>query len=190
MNMLKTIKYVLLAAVAIASLSACNKKDEVSVEEVYAEWKKVNDEWLAEQVKRTDSEGKPYYTQLVPRWNPEVFVLIRYLSDRKATEGHLSPLYTSTIDTRYRLESYDGTPMDSSTNIMTYGKGIFRSQLTNVVEGWAIACMDMRVGDSAEVIVPYQVGYGTSTTTSIAPYTNLKFNIRLVDIVDYEVNPE
>ena len=72
----------------------------------------------------------------------------------------------------------------------TNGPGIFRTQLTSVIPGWVIAMEDMRVGDTAEVLVPYQQGYGTSTTSGILPYSALKFNVRLVDIVDYEKNPK
>ena len=57
-----------------------------------------------------------------------------------------------------------------------------RSQLSNLIDGWAAAVCNMNVGDTAEVIVPYALGYGTTSSGSVPAYSNLKFNIRLVDI--------
>jgi FKBP-type peptidyl-prolyl cis-trans isomerase len=48
---------------------------------------------------------------------------------------------------------------------------------------------NMRCGDSVEVIIPYGLAYGSTGSTSIYPYSNLKFNIRLVDIPLYELKP-
>ncbi|MDE7125880.1 MAG: FKBP-type peptidyl-prolyl cis-trans isomerase [Muribaculaceae bacterium] len=47
----------------------------------------------------------------------------------------------------------------------------------------------MRVGDTAEVLIPYSMAYGMSGSGSIPPYSNLRFNVRLVDIVNYETRP-
>jgi FKBP-type peptidyl-prolyl cis-trans isomerase FklB len=47
----------------------------------------------------------------------------------------------------------------------------------------------MHVGDSVEVVIPYQLGYGTTITGSIPPYSMLKFNMRLVDIPYYQARP-
>lgn len=168
--------------------TACSDDDSDSVAVAYADWHEKNEAWIKEQQTRTNPDGSPYYTTLVPAWNNQAYVLIHYYNDRTLTQGNLSPLYTSTVDTRYHLSYYEGTPVDSSTNISTYGPGIFRTQLSAVVEGWSIALMDMRCGDTAEVIVPYAQAYGVSTTTGILPYSNLKFQIRLVDIPYYEVN--
>ena len=44
----------------------------------------------------------------------------------------------------------------------------------------------MHVGDTAEIIVPYNVAYGVSYTGTILPYSSLRFNLRLDDIYKYE----
>jgi FKBP-type peptidyl-prolyl cis-trans isomerase FklB len=49
--------------------------------------------------------------------------------------------------------------------------------------------MDMRCGDTAEVVVPYGLAYGSQDRGTIKPYSNLQFNIRLVDIPNYETIP-
>ncbi|MCM1224027.1 MAG: FKBP-type peptidyl-prolyl cis-trans isomerase [Lachnospiraceae bacterium] len=176
-----------LAALSIG-ISSCT--DSTDVWEQYQEWRTINDDFYNEQLARTNPDGTKYYSLLQPAWYPQSGVLIHYFNDRAETEGNLSPMYTSTVDTRYHLAYCEGTPIDSSTNITTYGPGIFRTQLSAVIPGWVIAMEDMRVGDTAEVLIPYQQGYGTNTASGILPYSALKFNIRLVDIVDYEKNPK
>ena len=144
---------------------------------------------MAEMQAKKNADGTPYYTTVVPEWNPGTYVLIHYLTDRAETEGNLSPIYTSTVDTRYTLYLYDGTPADSSDLLTSNGPGVYRTKLNAVVQGWAIALPEMRCGDSAEVIVPYSAGYGSSSIGDIKPYSALHFHIRLVDIPYYEKPP-
>ena len=77
--------------------------------EEYAQWRESNEAWLKEQQALKNPDGTPYYKVIVPDWNPGSFVLIHYFNDRSETEGNLSPLYTSTIDTRYTLYLYNDT---------------------------------------------------------------------------------
>ena len=45
----------------------------------------------------------------------------------------------------------------------------------------------MHVGDSCKIIIPYNLGYGsTSRGTVIKAYSMLEFDIKLVDIYRYE----
>jgi FKBP-type peptidyl-prolyl cis-trans isomerase len=87
---------------------------------------------------------------------------------------------------RYNLYDCEGDTIDSSDSNTTYGAGISRLKLSSTIEGWAIAREDMRCGDTVEVVVPYASAYGSTATSSIYPYSNLRFNIRLVDIPFYE----
>ena len=57
------------------------------------------------------------------------------------------------------------------------------------MSGWAIGIPQMHCGDTVELIVPYGVGYGAQNTGTIKPYSNLRFNIRLVDIPYLEAPP-
>lgn len=183
--MKKLLGVILLAG---AALGACNKGEESNWDK-YREWRELNNNWVAELQTRTNPDGTPYYKVIVPDWNPGSFILIHYFNDRKETEGNLSPLYTSTTDTRYKLHIHGDVPVDSSDLITKYGPGIYRSQVNANVKGWAVAMMDMRCGDTAEVVVPYGVGYGAQERGSMPPYTTLRFNVRLVDIPFYEASP-
>ncbi len=185
---MKKTSFIPLALLAVAS-AACNGDDMKSTWEEYTEWRESNNAWLAEQEARTNADGTPYFTRVVPKWNPNAYVLIHYFNDRSETEGNLSPLYTSTIDTRYFLHLYDGTPCDSSVLSTDPAPGVYRVQLKSTVQGWGIALSDMRCGDTAEVVLPYGVAYGAQNLGTIPPYSNLRFNIRLVDIPYYEAPP-
>ena len=98
-------------------------------------------------------------------------------------------MYTSTVDVKYIGHLYDGTAFDSSY-INTYpADSIYRTTLSSVIEGWTIALTNMHVGDSCEVLIPYQHAYGSSEHGDIKPYSALQFNIKLVYIPGYEIQP-
>lgn len=173
------------------TFAGCNEDDNNGANTInLRQWRDINNQWLAEMQSRKGDDGQPYYKTIIPRWDAGSFVLVHYFNERSNNPDLLKPLYTSTIDVRYRLELYNGTPVDSSTNVTTWGPGIYRAQLSSLIPGWAAAVCDMNVGDTAEVIVPYQMGYGTSSTGSIPGYSNLKLGIRLVDIAAYELPSE
>lgn len=187
---MKKILWLLAGLIAIPFLPACNSDDDEVNLSSYTAWKQQNEKWLAEMQGRKNADGTPYYQTIVPAWNPGAYVLMHYFNDRAQTEGNLSPLYTSTVDVRYIGYNCNDEPFDSSTVDESYGtRGIRRFVVNNLIQGWAIALMDMRVGDSAEIIVPYEIAYGTSNTGTIRPYSNLRFNLRLADIYRYEANP-
>ena len=68
----------------------------------------------------------------------------------------------------------------------SYGDSLYRTDLSKVISGWGIVLQEMHVGDSVEVLIPYQSAYGAIGYGSVPPYSNLKFNIKLVDIPYWE----
>lgn len=181
-------KLLAIAGAAFILAAACTTSEE-STWQQYTEWRDANNAWLTQLQNKKDADGNPYYRTIIPAWNPGSFVLIHYFNDRAETAGNLSPLYTSTVDTRYEVHLYDGTGVDSSTLQTAYGPGIYRAQLNRLVPGWGVALSEMHCGDTAEVIVPYALAYGNNSMGSVKPYSNLRFNIRLVDIYRYETSP-
>ncbi len=179
--------YLLLIALGAALAVSCSKDDNNTLWSAYAEWRKTNTTWLMEKQAMKNPDGSPYYEILVPDWDPSAYVLIHYFNDRTLTEGNLSPLSTSTIDARYIGYLCNDVAFDSSSTQTYYGPGIFRTELNRTISGWIIAFETMRVGDTAEIVIPYEQAYGTSTSSAtIPPFSNLRFNVRLVDIAGYE----
>lgn len=184
---MKKLPFLFILAIT-AIIMSCGSNDDSTWED-YAQWRESNISWFNEQKTRTNEDGSKYYNALIPDWDTSQCVLIHYFNDRKLTEGNLSPLYTSTIDVKYKGCLYNDEPFDSSyTLTASYGDSIYRTQCNNVIQGWVVALQDMRVGDSCEVIIPYNLAYGSQGTGGIIkPYSMLKFNIKLVDIPFYEI---
>lgn len=170
---------------------ACSSDDDVNTWEEYATWRETNTAWLNEQMALLNEDGTPYYTKVVPEWNTNSFVLIHWFNDRSETEGNLSPLSTSTIDVRYQLHLYNETAVDSSNNLTAYGaKGIYRCKLNEMIPGWVAALAQMRCGDTAQIIVPYELGYNNQGSGAVLPFSTLRFNVRLEDIPYYELEQQ
>lgn len=186
---MKKLLYILLGLLAMSAVfAACSDDDDDT--KALNEWIKTNNEWLVSQQSKKNADGTPYYQVVVPKWNPSSFVLMHYFNKRSTDPNALKPLYTSTVDVRYKLSLCNDVVCDSSSTLTPNGPGIYRAQLTNLIDGWAAAVCDMNVGDTAEVIIPYNLGYGASSQGSIPAFSNLRFNIRLADIVLYEISPE
>lgn len=177
------------AALALATASCGDDDDTIDLND-YQDWRKQNDEWVISQQARLNEDGTPYYEVYVPSWNPGIFVLMHFFNDRSETAGNLTPIYTSVIDVIYDGYTCEDELFDSSSEVNLYGrKGVQRFACNRTIQGWAAATENMHVGDTAEIIVPYQAAYGSSQNGAILPYSSLRFNMRLLDINKYEANP-
>ncbi len=169
---------VILAVVAVTMLDSCLGK---SVEDEYKDWRESNDAWYQRQVQ----SGQ--YTLYTASWDPSAQVLMLWHNDTMLTRNNLKPMITSTVDMKYHLSLYDGTPVDSSYYLTTPADSIFRTQVNQTVEGWMMALTRMHVGDSCTVIIPYQQGYGSTKKSDVlVPYSVLVFDMKLVDIPKYK----
>ena len=171
---------VIMVVVALTLLDSCLGKN---VYDEYKDWRQNNDEWYQQQA----ASGQ--YTVVTAPWDPSAQVLMRWHNDTMLTRGNLKPLISSTVDVKYHLNLYDGTPVDSSYRMTSPADSIYRTVPSNNVEGWMIALTRMHVGDSCTVIVPYQQGYGSYKQSEVLlPYSMLVFDMKLVDIYKYKAN--
>lgn len=172
----------LLASLGAVFTTSC---DDDNVWSDYKEWRIANEEFFDEQ-RFMMEDGENVYQTVTPSWNPSAQILMRYLNDRSKTEGNLTPLLTSTVDVKYIGRLYNGVAFDSS---YTNTDSIFTTTPGSVIQGWTIALMNMRVGDSARIVIPYKLAYGSSGSGAILPYSTLVFDVKVVDIPYYEVRP-
>lgn len=186
--MKKAIIYMLMGA-ATLGFASCSNDDNSDVWDEYADYREANDAFMAEQAELTDADGNKVYTKVVPAWNENAYVLMRWFNDTTKTEGNLRPLYTSTVDVKYYGRTYEDEPFDSSYLSLTPADSVVRFRLNSVISGWAIAMERMHVGDTVEVLVPYAQGYGSSSQGKIKPFSALRFNIKLVDIAGEYIRP-
>ena len=176
----------LLCMLAGGIFTSCLKDDDNKD----SSWSKANRAWLEDQMNLKDSEGKSYYTSIVAPWDNEAKVLMHWFNDTNKTKGNLKPLYTSTVDVKYYGRYYNGEPLDSSYTRTSPADSVFRTRLNGgIITGWAIALTRMHIGDSVRVVIPYNVGYGTSAYGNVKAYSNLEFDLKLVGIPYYEAKP-
>lgn len=174
-----------LALMGSLALTSCLGDDEGD-----SDYRKANDAWYNSQAQLLDASGKNYYMLVTAEWDPSAQVLIHWFNDQSATAANLTPLYTSTVDVKYKGVLYNGTPFDSSYARTTPADSIFRTKLaTSVIAGWTIALTHMHIGDSCRVVVPYAQAYGSTKYTGIPAYSALQFDVKLVGIPYYEAKP-
>ena len=175
-NIFRTV--LLLAAGIVTVLTGCN--DDEATDD-YKAWREKNENWLIEQLLLTESDGSPYYNKVTMPSDPQNYVFMHNIGT--VHEENLKPLYTSTTKVNYTLKLVNDSVMDKGTG--------FVSQLNSsgLIDGWGLSVMQLHVGDSAQFIVPYASGYGSTGYGTIPPFSNLVFDVKLVDITAYEVRP-
>lgn len=189
--MKKFVKYLAAGMVIFPLVSACsddkNKEDDAGTTwDKYAEYRETNLTWIAQQEGKLNEDGSKYYERLQAPWNPNSYILIHWFNDRAETAGNLRPLLTSSIRARYVGRNYLGQIFDADS---TSENGTY-FLVNQVVEGWQLALQNMNVGDTVEIVLPYNQAYGSSTPNSlIPPYSSLQFTMRLHDIPTLEVRP-
>lgn len=83
------------------------------------------------------------------------------------------------VTVRYTGKLMNGEVFDSSIN---QPNNEVRFPLSNVIKGWQLALPHMSVGETAELVIPYDLAYGEYGTGPIPPFSNLRFTITLVRI--------
>ena len=183
---MKKLPILLFIAVAVFLGVSCGMDDE-NYWEQYADWRNANNAWLEQKKTETDATGEAYYTKVVPTWDTQAYVLMRFFNDTELTKNNLSPHSTSTVDVKYVGRMYNKVAFDSSFLRTAPADSVYRAYLPDMIKGWKIALQNMHIGDTCEVVIPYDYGYGSAGSGSILPYSHLVFGIKLVGIPGYEI---
>ena len=85
-----------------------------------------------------------------------------------------------TVTVHYTGKLFDGTVFDSSVERgepidFVLGEG-------RVIKGWEEGIALMKKGEKATLIIPSDLAYGSRRTGRIPPYSNLVFDIEIIDI--------
>ncbi|MCD7973932.1 MAG: FKBP-type peptidyl-prolyl cis-trans isomerase [Candidatus Azobacteroides sp.] len=181
MNKNKYIFFLLMLGLPLVFLS-CSSDDEDEV----AVWKAENEAFFDNLETRSDlhkikagsNNGSVYYKVLA-----------------SGDPDQASPVYTSTVDVRYRgvtLSGFNrntdeiivGEEFDTSDKKLTeegYLPATFK--LSNLIEGWWVALQEMVPGDKWQLYIPWQLGYGSSGSgTKIPGYSTLIFEVELLKV--------
>ena len=182
---MKKIVYFIFTCIVASSMVSCLKSDDPYKE--YAEWLAANELWYAAQDDLTEGSGNKFYTKVTATYDNEAKILMHWFNDRSKTAANISPKYTSTVDIKYIGRLYNDVAFDSSFLSTSPADSIYRTTMGgSIIDGWNIALMQMHIGDSCRVVIPYGLAYGPASIGDILPFSNLVFDIKLVDIPAYE----
>ena len=160
--------YLLLIPLFSISFQSCSED-----EDSYAEWKQENEVFI-DKIK-----NNPEYRQDSIPQGPGII----YYNDREGVEGGtgLYPIYTSKVKVRYKGSLIDGSVFDDSS------ERTVELSVNGVVSGFAVALQKMQVNEKRKIYIPWQLGYGSSGTSTgkIKPYSALIFEVELCEISEY-----
>ena len=178
------VSYLLLLSLLLLSYTSCSEDNSVTDE--YANWQERNDamteQWAASGMKKIR-----VYTQddtSVGKNSDYIYVQVL-----EAGDGEESPLFTDTARVAYRgrmipTTSYvDGYVFDESYlgDFSWHTAGMSTFYCGGMVPGFTTALMNMHKGDHWRVYVPYPFGYNASSSGSVLAYSNLIFDIAMLD---------
>lgn len=191
---------------ALFSLAACSE-DEGEVEE-FAEWQTTNEAYWntlyastlqritagnekVDTIRQWSMQNQTSYSGANISYSPENYIIVEKQINGTGTElaqysdsvdvyyqGRLIP--STTYTSGYIFDSSTGWNDNYNTAIMTPTT----LKISSVVDGFATALLNMHEGDRWTVYIPYQLGYGTSSSSSssIPAYSTLIFDLTLVKI--------
>ena len=133
-----------------------------ALEAKYADYKKQNEEFLAQN---KNKEG--------------VKVTPSGLQYKVVVEGKGEiPTDTCRVKVHYKGTMIDGTQFDSSYD----RKEPTTFRANQVIKGWTEALTMMPVGSKWELYIPQELGYGAREAGSIKPFSTLIFEVELLSI--------
>lgn len=201
---LKDLLPLLAMVLGVLAFTSCSESNGDTVDE-FADWQNKNETYWSDlytatqsRIAQGDSTWRiiPYWavdglepTQGTVEYGPMQHIIVHVLETGAGTEtpaytdsvrvhyeGHLIPSETYTAGYRFDA-SYTGSysPVTSNPTIL---------KISGVVDGMATALLKMRAGDHWMVYMPFTLGYGKKeqSGSSIPAYSNLVFDLRMVDI--------
>lgn len=200
----KNILMILPALLTLCLPLSCSEQDEVGE---FDDWQQRNAQYLDSiaAVARANADGSwtvyPAFTMsdsLGPDADNNYYVYVQKIENGSGT---LNPQFNDSVRIHYsgRLipsdsypqgynfgKSYNGPSLNEATDVPT-----LLAVNANVV-GMATAIMHMVVGDRWRVIVPYYLGYGSSSSSSysIPAYSTLIFEVKLARIYRYQIDTD
>ena len=184
---MKELKYILIALMMLPltlAVSSCSEENEA--DEEFANWQERNDDMQTRWANNTSFlKFKTFTMDPNTPGGKSDYIYVEVLESGDASFP--TPSYTDTCRVAYRgrlipSKSYpDGYVFDQSFI------GAFKWELASVsqgaswMDGFATALMNMHIGDYWRVHIPYQLMYGSASSTSYPSYSNMVFEIALYD---------
>ncbi len=110
---------------------------------------------------------------------PGVKTLFNGVMYREITKGKgEKPALKSMISVYYSGKLINGKVFDATQQ----GRPA-TFKLSDLIVGWKTALKEMPVGSRWEIVIPFNLGYGTKAAGSIKPYSALIFDVQLLAII-------
>lgn len=187
-----TIFFYLATFAFLLTFTACSETDDETSE--FEDWQNKNETYfnnIYSQAETAIQNGSTDW-KIFTNWsfNEDIatdaddHIVVKVL---QAGTGSGCPMYSDSVMVHYRGrlipsktysdgyvfdESYEGT-FNENTALPS------KFVTSGLVDGFATALQNMHIGDNWEVYIPYQLGYGTTTNSSIPAYSTLIFDIQL-----------
>jgi len=204
-----TLEFLMLLIVALVSLTACSESEDEEEEFAnWQEKNETYFTNIYNTAKANIAAGDTSW-KIIRKWSLNESTATNnydHIVVHVLTEGTGSgcPLFTDTVKISYagRLipsktytdgyvfdKTYYGSYSDATTSQLTLGvngtdtyktsSGTTSKTTASTIDGMTMALMEMHIGDRWEVYIPYQLGYGTSASSSIPAYSTLIFDMTL-----------
>lgn len=195
---MKTLSYILFLFSSLFILGSCSENDEVGE---YDNWKERNQQYI-DSIANLASIGADGWSKMlsftlmdsVENINPNNNHYI-YIQKIEEGAGTTYPMYNDSVRVHYlgRLipsSSYaQGYIFGKSYSTYTFNEATDVPAIMAVkdnIVGFATATMHMVEGDRWRIVIPYYLGYGTSSSASIPGYSALIFDVKLARVYRYK----
>lgn len=178
-------------------MTSCSETDDT--EEEFPDWQNTNEAYFSstynsaqQKIASGDNSWKIIKCYSMPEdgeyftSSPENYIVVNVLEEGT---GAGCPLYTDSVRCHYQgrllpSTSYkDGYVFDQSW-YGTFSDDTAKPSeflVSGLVDGFATALQNMHIGDKWRVYIPYQLGYGSASSSSTIPdYSTLIFDISLI----------
>ncbi len=196
---MKNIKllYLFVMLLSVMGLASCSENDDT--EEEYPNWQVTNTKYfsnLKDSVSKLVAAGDTAEWNIYKIWSQTDYkagdksdsvIIVHKL---KNGTGSGCPIYTDSVRVHYGGKLLPSTSYPSgykfaqsySTSLSDYDVTTCipaKLAVSGVIDGFSTALQRMHIGDRWIVYMPYQLGYGTSGSTSIPGYSVLIYDMQL-----------
>ncbi len=159
----------IVAVLLTIGFTACLEEDESIA---------VTEQWIIDNESYvTEMEQSGEFEKIIAEWDTTQYILLKYNTAKNPTGKQ--PILTSTVDITYKGSLYDATPFDSS---YLATDSLYQGRVDGLVTGFQIALQYMHEGENCSIIIPWQLGYGSSGYSTIPSYATLLFDIDLIKV--------
>lgn len=172
-------------------LVSCGE-DETTVEE-FPNWQSKNDTYFksfTDSVKKLIANGDTAQWKFFKTWSKDKKEkLTDSICVQVITKGTGSgcPLYNDSVRVHYLGKLLPSTSYSAGMIIAQSYYGTYDPTtsvpnsflVSGLIDGFATAVMEMHIGDHWRVYIPYNLGYGSSASSSVPAYSTLIYDITL-----------